>query len=177
MKKEIKNKTKALAVSAVLSAVGVVLMGLGSIVEVMDLSLATFASISVIFAVIEFGGIYPWLMYLVMSTISLLLLPNKFPAIAFFGFLGYYPILKEKIERYRKEIRITIKLMIFNVAMGVMLLIARLFSIPLVTGYLLIGSALLLNLTFWLYDYALSVMVTAYIHKFRKRFRIDKFLK
>lgn len=177
MKKEIKNKTKALAISAVLSAVGVVLMGLGSIVEVMDLSLATLASISVIFAVIEFGGIYPWLMYLVTSVLSMLLLPNKFPAIAFFGFLGYYPIIKEKIEGCRRVVRIIVKLAIFNGAMAVMLFTARLFSVPLATGYLLLGSLLLLNLTFWLYDYALSVMVTAYIHKFRKRFKIDKMLK
>ncbi len=177
MKKEIKNKTKALAVSAVLSAIGVVLMGLGSIIEVADLSFAMLASISIIFSVIEFGGAYPWLMYLVTSTLSLLLLPNKFPAIVFCGFLGYYPILKEKIERYRKGIRIITKFSIFNVAMGIMLLVARLFSIPLATGYLLVGSLLLLNLTFWLYDYALSAMVTLYIYKLRKRFKVDKFLK
>ena len=177
MKKNVINKTKALAVSAVLSAVCVVLMGIGSVFEVMDLSLATLASIAVIFAVIEFGGVYPWLMYFVTSVLSLLLLPNKFPAIAFFLFLGYYPIFKEKIERCGRVIRIALKMAIFNTAMGMIFASMKLLMIPLATGYLLVGSVILLNLTFWFYDYALTVMISAYIHKIRKRIKIDKILK
>lgn len=177
MKRNEINKTKAIAVSALLSAVCVVLMGIGSIVEVIDLSLATLASISVIFAVIEFGGMYPWLMYFVTSVLSLLILPNKFPAVAFFLFLGYYPILKEKIERCSRGIRIALKMSIFNIAMGMIFLVMKLLMIPFAKGYLLVGAIVFLNLTFWFYDYALSVMITAYIHKLRKRLKIDKLLK
>ena len=90
--------TRRLAVSAVLAALGVVLLLLGSLVQVLDLSMAAIASLLVVFAVIEIGGKYPILIYLVTSVLSLLLLPVKTAALIYFVFAGYYPILKAVLE-------------------------------------------------------------------------------
>ena len=62
---------------AVLSALGVVLLYLGSFIEVLDLSVALLASLAIVVLVIERGGAYPMMTYGVTALLSLLLLPNK----------------------------------------------------------------------------------------------------
>ena len=65
---------------------------LGSMVEVLDISMAVIASLICVFAVIEYGKGYPWLIFSVTAILSLLLLPNKFPAVVYGCFMGFYPI-------------------------------------------------------------------------------------
>ena len=84
-----------MTVCAMLSALGVVLLLIGSFVEVMDLSAAAIASLLCVFAVIEYGGASPWLIFAVTSVLSMVLLPTKTPALMYLAFFGYYPIIKE----------------------------------------------------------------------------------
>ena len=81
MRNRIRKQTKYLTVSAMLAALGVVLLSLGAMVEVLDISVAVLASLLTVYAVIEMGGAYPWLIWLVTSVLSLLLLPQKTPVI------------------------------------------------------------------------------------------------
>ena len=108
------NKTRVLALCSLFSALGVIILYMGSLIEVIDLSMAVIASLLVIVAVIEIGGIYPWLIYAVTSALSFLLLPNKFVAVVYFAFAGFYPILKEKIEKVKGLICAVLKLGVFN---------------------------------------------------------------
>ena len=71
MEKKIKG-TRALTVSAVLCALGVILLAFGALFQVLDLTMAVVASILVIFAVIELGGKYPYLIYAVTALLSVL---------------------------------------------------------------------------------------------------------
>ena len=50
-----------LAVSAVLSALGIVVMLLGTVISVLDLTMVAIASIFVFFAIIEMGKPYHYL--------------------------------------------------------------------------------------------------------------------
>ena len=93
------NSTRKLTTCALLAALGVVLLYLGSLVEVLDVSMAVIVSLFCIFAVIEYGGSAPWLIYAVTGVLSLILLPIKTPALLYLLFFGYYPILKEKLEK------------------------------------------------------------------------------
>ena len=95
------QRTKRIAVCAMLSALGVVVLGIGSVLSVMDISMAVIASLFCIFAVIEYGGAAPWLVFLVTGVLSLLL-PQKAPAAMYLLFFGYYPILKDKINPFSK---------------------------------------------------------------------------
>ena len=54
-----KNGTRRLAFAAILAALGVVLLELGSLVEVLDLSAAILVSVFVAYAMIELRGAYP----------------------------------------------------------------------------------------------------------------------
>jgi hypothetical protein len=97
MKKNVKMKSaKRVALSAILCTLGVLFLYIGSVLEILDLTMGALASVIVIFSVIEMGGKSPYLIYAVTSVLSLLLLPNKFPAFLYFAFAGIYPILKEK---------------------------------------------------------------------------------
>ena len=178
----IQKRTKYLTVSAMLCALGVILLSLGSLIEVLDLTVAVLASILCIYAVIELRGAYPWLIWLVTSILSLLLLPQKTPAIFYACFAGFYPILKEKIEACRlRPVCWILKLLVFHASLGVICL--AIFLFPEVRALLigndgeglswlpiaLYGMGLV---CFLLYDVALSKLITFYLLRFRQRFRI-----
>lgn len=171
-----KNNTKKLTVCAMLCALGVVLLLLGSFVEVMDIAMAALASLLCIFAVIEYGGAAPWLVFSVTGILSLVLLPNKTPAAMYVVFLGYYPIIKEKLEKLKKPIAWLLKELIFNVALVALFFIVKFLLMPNVSDPLWLYAALiaLAELTFLLYDIALTRLITFYIIKLRHRFKFIK---
>ena len=183
MKKENsgKNSTKKLTVCALLSAVGVVLMYLGSLVDILDISMAVLASYVCIIAVIEYGGIAPWLIYGTVSVLSLLLLGNKNPAIYFVLFFGFYPILKEKIEKLNKVVSWILKETVFIVSvcviavagvfvtsMGNEELIQKALQQPIFIAVVFVLS----EIVFVLYDWALTRVITFYLIKLRYRLKI-----
>lgn len=171
------NKTRRLALCSLFSALGVIILYMGALIEVLDLSMAVVASLLVIVAVIELGGFYPWLIYAVTSLLAFLLLPNKFIVLVYAAFAGFYPILKSKFERIKGLVCALLKLGVFNLCLLAMLGVARLFVIPFETKYGLIITAVILNLLFVLYDYALTRLITTYLLKWRKMLKIDKFKK
>ena len=171
-----KNNTKRLTVCAMLSALGVVLLLVGSMVEVMDIAMAALASLLCIFAVIEYGGSAPWLIFAVTGVLSLVLLPNRTPAVMYVVFLGYYPIIKEKLEKLKKPIAWLLKEVIFNVSLAALFLIVRFLLMPNVSEPIWMYAVLvfLAEITFVLYDIALTRLITFYIIKLRHRFKFVK---
>ena len=96
---------KRLTVCAMLTALGVIFLGIGALIEVLDISMAVIASICVIIPMIEYGKGAPWMVYAAISVLSLLILPSKFPAALFALFAGFYPILKEvKLTDYKVRV-------------------------------------------------------------------------
>ncbi len=172
MQRNLKS-TRALAVSAVLSALGVILLALGSLVQVLDLTMAVLASILVIFAVIELGGKYPYLIYAVTAVLSVLLVPSKSAAMVYLCFAGYYPILKAVLERHLPRFWCwVVKILIFNAGLALSLLLMLkvflTFTVPAAWYYALIP---LLSVVFVLYDVALTRLITLYLTKWQQRFR------
>jgi hypothetical protein len=158
-----------------LVALGVIFLGIGSLLEVLDISMAVIASLCVIIAVIEYGKSAPWMVYAAISLLSLLLIPNRLPAIFFALFFGFYPIIKEKLERLPRVISWLLKEIIFNVAFAIMaILVMFVFTIGEVAIDLpyILGIVFLGELTFVLYDIAMTRLISLYIFKLRARFRI-----
>lgn len=170
-----KKNTKRLTVSAMVSALSVTILYLGSFIEVLDLTMAVTASIFSAVMVIEYGKGTPWSVFGVTSLLSLILLGQKLPALMYALFFGYYPIIKEYVERIRsKLISWTVKLLIFTFATALLLLLTRLFvptaEVPagtFMTTLFVILSALMLIL----YDIALTRIISYYILKLRQRFK------
>ena len=170
-RKDLRRRTVALTVSAMLSALGVVLLALGSLLETIDLSVAALASFFVIYAVIELKGAYPWMMWIVTSGLAWLLLPQKSPAL-FYTLIGFYPILKEKAERLRPVLSWVIKLVCFHLFTALAYLGFRfLLTTPdLETRVWMLALLYLLALIcFILYDIALSRIISFYFSKLRSR--------
>jgi hypothetical protein len=102
-----------------------------------------------------------WAWYGVVAILSALLSADK-EAAAVFAFLGYYPIIKPKLDKLR--FGMVWKLLLFNTAVAVMywLLLAVFGMTELLAEYremgtVLLGVALVLgNVTFWLIDRILS---------------------
>ncbi|MBQ7348147.1 MAG: hypothetical protein IJW55_09320 [Clostridia bacterium] len=176
MRDRIRKRTKYLTVSAMLAALGVVFLMLGSLIEVLDITVAVLASILCIYAVIEMGGAYPWLIWLVTSVLSLLLLPQKTPALFYTFFAGFYPILKEKLEKLKRPVSAVLKIVVFHLCLGLIVLVMKLFLPDQLVfdgmEWLPIALYVMCLVCFVLYDFALTQVITFYLVKLRKRFGI-----
>ena len=161
-----------------LSALGVVLLYLGSFIEVMDMAMAAIASLAVIITVIEYGKSAPWAVYGVTSILSLILLPQKTPAAFYALFFGFYPIIKEKLEKKSKVTRWVLKEIVFNICFALMMLVSIFFLTPtgseLESPWLIALTVVLGEAAFILYDIALTRMISFYIFRLRDRLRINK---
>ena len=165
--------TRALTVSAILCALGVILLALGSLVQVLDITMAALASFLVIFAVIEIGGKYPVLIYAVTALLSVLLVPYKTAPLLYLCFAGYYPLLKAVLEgRLPRVWAWVLKVLLFNAALALTLVLAiklfAEFAVPAVWYYYLLP---LCSVVFVIYDIALTRVITMYLLRWRHRFR------
>lgn len=156
-----------------LSALGVVILYVASLIEVLDVALAVIASLLCVVAVIEYGKGAPWLVFSVTAVLSLVLLPQKSPAIMYAFFFGFYPILKEKYEKMKpvtawicKEITFNVSLIPVYFAMKLLVMGSATFPIELYIITLVLCEAV-----FVLYDIALTRLISFYVFKLRQRFR------
>jgi hypothetical protein len=170
---------KRIVICGVLVALSVIILYLGCAIEVLDLTLSAVVALLVVVIVIEMGHRYAWLAYVATSILSLIMLPQKTPAIFYACFMGFYPIIKSYVERLSSTVlQWVIKIAVGNAALVLMLLIIRVF-VPdeFETGLILISTYALGMIAFVMYDVALSKLITAYFVKFRDRIKIYKFLK
>lgn len=157
-----------------LSALGVILLYVGSVIQVADLSMAVLASLLCVFAVIEYGKTAPWLVFGVTSVLSLVLLPQKTPAVVYTLFFGFYPILKERFEKFDRIRCIVFKELVFNAALIVILLAMKILFLEFtdIPFMLYLIAIVLCEAVFLVYDFALTRLISLYVYKLRKRFRI-----
>ena len=165
---------KRLTVCAMLTALGVIFLGIGALIEVLDISMAVIASICVIIPMIEYGKGAPWMVYAAISVLSLLILPSKFPAALFALFAGFYPILKEKLERKNKVIRWVLKEIIFNVCLAIIMLLYffLFFKGTIQVPWMIAAAVILSELVFILYDKAISKIIRIYVMEIRHRLKL-----
>ena len=171
-----KTNTKRLTVCAMLAALGVILLYVGSLFELVDISMAVLASLLCVVAVIEYGGSWPWMIYGVTAILSIVLLPNKTPAVFYALFFGFYPILKEKLEKLPKVISWVLKELVFNFALAAMAIASLLLFFSqnntlLTQPIILLALFVLAELVFVLYDIAMTRLISFYIINLRRRFR------
>ena len=168
-----KNRSKPVALAGMLSALAVVFLLLGAMVELLDLSAAAMASLVVMAAIIELGKRWACGVYAVSALLSVLLFPQT-ATVAFAMFLGYYPILKVFLDRIKPVLlQYAVKLLCFNA-----FLLAAFWLIKMLLGASndwLEGSLwalfLLGNATFVVFDFALAKLALFYIVKIKNRMR------
>lgn len=166
-----KNRSKSVALAGMLSALAVVFLLLGAMVELLDLSAAAMAALVVMVALIELGRGWACGVYAVSALLSVLLFPNT-ATVAFAMFLGYYPVLKVFLDRIKPRLlQYAVKLLCFNA-----FLLLTFWLIKLLIGVeneWLDGSLWMLfllgNATFAVFDFALALLAPFYIKKIKNR--------
>ncbi len=174
------RRTKLLTLSAALTALIVVLMLLGSLVEVLDLVTLFIASLFLVFAVIEFGGVWPWLIYATASVIAFLLVPNPYVSCEFTVVVGLLPMLKNYIEKLPRAIAWLLKIISFNLLFSAAVVIfftllgmpfedINLFGLVIHRYVVPVVLVVLGNICFICYDILLTRMIALYYAKYRDR--------
>jgi len=190
MGRGVSERTKKITLGAVLAAIGVVLLTVGGLIEVLDLSMAALASFFCIFAVIEMGKGYPIMIYVTTGMLAVLIMPQSLSGWIYLLFFGYYPIIKEKLEKLHLAFSWILKVLVFNLALAVYVMISYflffgelellLKEFSSLFGGMDIGRILIaiifaiLNVIFIIYDFALTKLITLYFIKIRQKFNFLK---
>ena len=163
---------RALTLSAVLAALSVLLLFLGSLLDVTDLAAVIVASFFVTLTVIECRGAWPWLLYITVSVLSFLLLPGRFVSVEYALFGGIWPILKYWLERLPRLPSFLLKLLAGNaLAFFAAWLGLKFFGLELPDAiWLRVAAVLLWEAVFLLYDFLLTRLIVLWCVKYRSRF-------
>ncbi len=163
---------RALTLSSVLAALSVLLLFLGSLIDVMDLAAVMVASFFVTLVLVECRGAWPWLLYVVVSVLSFLLFPGRFVTIEYVFFGGIWPILKYWLERLPRLPSFLLKLLLGNaLALGGAWLGLRFFGLEIPGSvWLRVLVVVLWEVVFLLYDLLLTRMIVLWCVKYRSRF-------
>lgn len=166
-----------MAIASILSALGVVVVWLGSVIEVLDLSAVAIASFAIAFAHIELKGYYPYLIYVTTSALLLIIMPIKAATLMYVCFGGVYPTVKLFAERAVKPMCILIKGVSFVVLVALGGLGMYLIGDPFLSmgTWYIVGLGVLALVTLVVYDYALTVVISFYTFRLRKK--IQKYLR
>lgn len=157
-----KTPASAMALSGVLAAAAAVIMGMGTLIPVATYVCPVICMVLMQVVLRLCGGRYAWAWYGCVAILGLLFAPDKEAAVIF-CFLGYYPILKPKIDR--KKGKSLIKAVYFNTVilaayalliylMGLNEILQEFGDMGLVMTILLL---LLGNVTFFLLDFSLEM--------------------
>ena len=169
------KNSKKIALTGMLCALAAVFMMLGGTIPLATFCCPALAGLMLVPIFVECGERLSWCAYAAIAALSLMLCPDKEAALLFV-FLGYYPILRWRLEQIRTGIlRVAAKLGIFNIAVGLacmvlifLLRMDRIMQEYREMGFILIAACLVLgNITLLLYDRMLSVMTALYVYKLR----------
>lgn len=125
------GSTRRIAMCAVLCALAVVMLGLGAIIEVIDITAAAMASLVLLPILLCYGTKYAWLSYAVTGVLGVLLMPQSLGAWMFAGLTGFYPIVKQRLDRLPRVLSWAVKLLLLA---AVLLLYLGIFYFILLGG-------------------------------------------
>ncbi len=169
--------TRRLTLSAMLAALGVVLLALGSLIELFDIAFVMLASFLILFAMIELRVGYAALTYLVTAALAFVTLSFvRLVPWMYLLFGGLYPILKHYLDRLPPLLSYPVKVLLFGGgSIGVYLLASRVLGVAVpYEGWMLLGLLCLAVLTLLIYDHLLEKLVGYYFARIRPK--IKRFL-
>ncbi len=185
------HTTYRMAVSAIFCALGVVVLGLGALVEVIDMTAAALAALLFLPILYRYGNGYALLCWGVTAILGVMLMPQNLASWLYLCLLGYYPVLKQRLDRLPRLLAVLSKLALVLVALGFYLLLFWLIMMNgegtlaeiFVTGFgegegstwmawILVGLCIM---TFFIFDLLIDKLSVLYRLRWRKR--VEKWLK
>lgn len=172
-----KNKTKNTAICGLMTALSVVLMMVTTLVPVFMYVIPIVTGLLVLFTADVSDKKWGVGVYFSTAFLSLLLITDKEAALTYALFFGYYPLIKDTIEKLPRALAWILKFILFNLAaVGIGLISFYLFG---VSGeeynefgkYTIPILLIMANVAFILYDFCLTknrFLLTRLSEKFRK---------
>ena len=169
-----RKRTAQLALAAVLCALAVTVMMLGGLIPAATFCCPMLAGFLTIPILCECGAGMALCAWAAISILSCLLGPDK-EAAAIYLFLGWYPVLRPKLEKLRQPLRFLLKLLIFNCAVfavySLLLFVLGLESLRAefsdMGKIMLLVTLVLSNGIFILFDFVLPRLELLYRCRFR----------
>lgn len=169
-----RKRTAQLALAAVLCALAVTVMMLGGLIPAATFCCPMLAGFLTIPILCECGAGMALCAWAAISILSCLLGPDK-EAAAIYLFLGWYPVLRPKLEKLRQPLRFLLKLLIFNCAVfavySLLLFVLGLESLRAefsdMGKIMLLVTLVLGNGIFILFDFVLPRLELLYRYRFR----------
>ena len=170
-----KKVSYKVSLGGVIGALSLCLMLLTSVIPFTTYAFPAFAGMLLVCVVIELGYSWAFLVYAVVSALSILMLTDKEAALYYVVFLGFYPVIKAVIERFKSRLlQFILKYAVFNVCMIIAFYLSvfvfmipkesfNLFGVYLPWVFLIIG-----NFAFIVYDICITRVVTVYLLKINK---------
>ena len=177
-------KSRQIALGGVISALCVAVMFLAGIIPLTQYTLPMTAGGLIMLMAVEIGNKPAICAWVSVSVLSLIIVPDRYTALMFTLFFGYYPIAKQKLERLpSRMVEYACKLLLFNVSA-----VASLFVLIFIFGaaqalegvgefagfnpllVLILGNVLLGSVMFIVYDLLLTRCYTLYIDRYRQKF-------
>ena len=190
-RKHTARATRRLATCSVLCAMAVVLLGVGALIEVFDLTAAAAASLALLPILLCYGARDALLSYAVTAVLGVILMPQSLAAWMYAGLVGYYPIIKQRLDRLPRVLGWLIKLVLLTAVMLVYLFVFYLvvlggegsFAEAFLAGFGEAGGSSYMAwaviglsvLTFVLFDILIDRLLVLYYIKWQRR--VEKWMK
>lgn len=173
------KKSSRTALGGIIAALSLALMFVVSVVPFMTYALPAVAGAILMLISIEINRKWAFAVFLVVSILSIITVPNKEVAVLYAAFFGYYPILKSVFESkiHFKFLEYLLKFVVFNFSIILSyFLMIRFMGIYLDEGgvfgrFVIPGFIALANIVFFFYDIALTRVISTYLYKWRKQFK------
>ena len=149
------KNTKKLATAAMLTALGAVVLVLGSLIDSFSLSVGAIASLIVVIVYLEMGSPYTWLVWLCTSLATVLMPQALTAGISYFLVFGIFPIIKAYIERLPRSLWLIVKIVYINAVVLGLIFVMHLLGMPFFEGDVVWMNVLLyalINVSFVVYD-------------------------
>lgn len=164
-----------IALGGIVAALSIVLMFSTGLISTLTYAIPAVAGMLLIVISIEISPKFATIVYVAVSLLSLLVVADKEAAVMYAAFFGYYPIVKGFIEKKLSGVvEWIVKYIIFNMAViSAYFVVSKIFMI----SYEDLGSLgkyampiflIVCNIVFFLYDIALTRILSTYLYNWRK---------
>ena len=169
-----KNLTKKITLCGVFAALATVLLYIGGM-TLLDMTVLVVCSLMTMILVVETDVRMAWIYTAVTSVLALILMPSKLYAISYVLFSALFPILKMYLERLPALFAFFVKVSVLEVMFIITILLVK-FVFTSVDGWFALDFITIIGgiVFFILYDMCLTSVITFYMVKLRKRFRVNK---
>lgn len=145
---------KRMATCSMMTALCVVLMILGGVLELGMYACPMFAGLCLIPVGQNYGKKYQMLVYAATGLLCLMMVPNMEENLMFIGLLGWYPMARQLIGKLPRLLRLPAKLLVFNiVVVAIEAAVLYLFLPEDLTMGMIAVLLVMGNITFLAYDF------------------------